>query len=657
MARFVIRRSFWVRALPLHSTEAGATKATVKVADAAARSDCANALLGAQQMPAGGTPEIAPLIFDVRGPLERRRVSPAQIAEVVARTVGRLAEEPDLSRLAKSILDQAIALFGARTAHLCLVGGGHTLHLISARNVPQSILRILARFDSHAPLLTAQAALTLRMQVVSDVDQLAPELVVTRRLLEETGCRSMVSVPLIASGKLLGVLTFALPASYSQEQLSSIEAISSIFAAGLANARTIERLRRFTVQLDALRKASLTMGKSLNLSSVVEAALEEAHAISGARHSALRAVMDAPRKQNAVGDSSGLERWAYRGLSKKEAESFRVFVQSSAPLAASQQGSIRLLDQISDLPGTRNLLAVPIRSHEAVLGTLYLIEEEGGEGFSDEDQTAIELLAQHAGNTIEHAKTYQRVLEEMHERKRAETALRASEKERERLRDEWTSIVAHDLRQPINAINLNSNILGSERVPDSDKKTALGHLKASAHQLHRMVGDLLEASKIEVAQLELRKSELDLAKLVTEVIERHSGESKHRIKMQLDSGVPTISADPGRVEQILGNLISNALKYSYPNTDILVRSELAQNEVVLSVANQGAGLESDDLRNLFQRFRRAKSVKTSGDPSGLGLGLYIVKGLVEAHRGRVWAESSLEGSTRVCFSLPLSAKA
>jgi signal transduction histidine kinase len=172
-----------------------------------------------------------------------------------------------------------------------------------------------------------------------------------------------------------------------------------------------------------------------------------------------------------------------------------------------------------------------------------------------------------------------------------------------------------------------------------------------------MVGDLLEASKIEVAQLELRKSELDLAKLVPEVIERHSGEAKHRIKMQLDSGVPTISADPGRVEQILGNLMSNALKYSYPNTDILVRSELAQDEVVLSVVNQGAGLESDELRNLFQRFRRANNATTSGDPSGLGLGLYIVKGLVEAHRGRVWAESSPGESTRFCFSLPLSAKA
>jgi signal transduction histidine kinase len=285
-----------------------------------------------------------------------------------------------------------------------------------------------------------------------------------------------------------------------------------------------------------------------------------------------------------------------------------------------------------------------------VLGTIYLVDEEGSEAFSDEDQKAVELLAQHAAKTIEHAKAYQQLRQEIRERKRAEAALRASEKERVKLRDEWTSIIAHDLRQPISAMHLNANVLALERTSASEKNRALDHLKASALQLHRMVGDLLEASKIEIAQLELRKSEIDLAKLLPEVIHRHFGDSTNRIKLRL-ARVPAISADPGRIEQILGNLLINAMKYSFANTEILVTLEAGEKELAVCVANQGVGLGAPEIRELFQRFQRAKSAKKARHP-GLGLGLYIVRGLVEAHGGRVWAESVPGKTTRFCFALP-----
>jgi PAS domain S-box-containing protein len=225
--------------------------------------------------------------------------------------------------------------------------------------------------------------------------------------------------------------------------------------------------------------------------------------------------------------------------------------------------------------------------------------------------------------------------------------------ERERLREEWTAVVAHDLRQPIAVLAAATSLLPrlhAGELPPGEAR-AVEHLRSATQRLDRMTSDLLDASRIEARRLRLEVSELDPVKLVAEITERASaglGERELRLNA---SPCPRIRADAARLEQALTNLISNAHKYGAPGTAIEVAVEPAGDEIRLRVTNEGPGLTAEELERLFRRFSRTARAERSHVP-GLGLGLYIARGLVEAHGGRIWAESEEEGHTTFHVALP-----
>ena len=126
------------------------------------------------------------------------------------------------------------------------------------------------------------------------------------------------------------------------------------------------------------------------------------------------------------------------------------------------------------------------------------------------------------------------------------------------------------------------------------------------------------------------------------------------INLRVDPTIPKVNADPIRIEQVFGNLLMNALKYSDPETAVEVQVRLVDDEVRVLVTNGGAGISADELPKLFERFYRSASAR-AGSARGLGLGLYIAKGLMEAQRGRIWGESR-PGQTTFQFALPMMQK-
>lgn len=231
-------------------------------------------------------------------------------------------------------------------------------------------------------------------------------------------------------------------------------------------------------------------------------------------------------------------------------------------------------------------------------------------------------------------------------------------KEFERLREEWTSVVAHDLRQAIGVISLSAQLaqeLEKDALSHDMVTRELGRIRRTTQRLARMVDDLMDVSRIEARRLELVPHEVDLPALVSETVDRLSHllrGSQVRVEQRHITG--PVWADAGRVEQVLGNLISNALKYGELGADILVDLEGQPTEVQVTVSNRGPVIPPDQLRRLFNRFTRAQEAKHSEIP-GLGLGLYICKGLVEAHGGRIWADSD-SSVTRFHFTLPLASE-
>jgi PAS domain S-box-containing protein len=231
-----------------------------------------------------------------------------------------------------------------------------------------------------------------------------------------------------------------------------------------------------------------------------------------------------------------------------------------------------------------------------------------------------------------------------------------AEKELERLREEWSSVVAHDLRQPLGTISLSAELLA--RSTDEAKLLKYAEqIRTAANRLNRMVGDLMDLSRLEASRLELVRQRVDVPALIHAVIERVALQAPDRaFDVRVQGQVPEVDADPDRIAQVMENLLTNAVKYGKRGTKILASVSREGGDAAVAVTNEGHPLTPGELSRLFERFHRTESANLEGI-GGIGLGLYITRSLVEAHGGRITAESTPAGMTTLRFTLPVAAGA
>jgi PAS domain S-box-containing protein len=232
-------------------------------------------------------------------------------------------------------------------------------------------------------------------------------------------------------------------------------------------------------------------------------------------------------------------------------------------------------------------------------------------------------------------------------------------KEVERLKDEFVSLLSHDLRQPVAVIQGRAQFLQwllQKKEASADSLKELGEsldvIIASTRQLNQMIFDLVESSRLESGRLELHCLSVSLPDLVRSVVRRQlQAGDQARVDVEVEDERLMVMVDPERFERVLVNLIGNALKYSPDDERVAIRVRQIDGEASVSVTDRGVGLRSQDIPYVFDRFYRAKS---DWKAEGLGLGLYIARLLVEAHGGRIRAESAgpNQGSTFSC-ALPL----
>ncbi|PTL75652.1 HAMP domain-containing sensor histidine kinase [Vitiosangium sp. GDMCC 1.1324] len=196
--------------------------------------------------------------------------------------------------------------------------------------------------------------------------------------------------------------------------------------------------------------------------------------------------------------------------------------------------------------------------------------------------------------------------------------------------------VAHDLRTPLNALKLSAQILLRAPAPPPPEKVreSLVRISAQLDRLDRMVGDLLEQTRIEAGNLELRLEDTDLRVLVTDVVELHRPSSQqHQLELSVPDRPVPVHGDPTRLTQVLTNLLSNAIKYSPRGGRVRVLLEQAQDEVMISVSDEGVGIPPDEYERIFEPFRRSKG--SSAEIPGIGLGLSVSRRIVRAHGGNI----------------------
>lgn len=227
-------------------------------------------------------------------------------------------------------------------------------------------------------------------------------------------------------------------------------------------------------------------------------------------------------------------------------------------------------------------------------------------------------------------------------------------KEAQELQTTFLSIISHELQTPISIIEGYAGLLGEEDLdlPKEQMRQNLKVIKEESRRLSQMVENLLYASRIQAGGLDLRREAVDLPSLMRRVAQRMGQISKaHAITVNLPPTFPAVTADYERVQEVLTNLIDNAMKYSPRGGPIRIEGEVRSNEVVISVVDSGQGIPPGDRDKVFERFfRRKAGVGTVA--KGTGLGLFICKSIIEAHGGRIWVDSPPGGGSRFRFTLP-----
>ena len=228
--------------------------------------------------------------------------------------------------------------------------------------------------------------------------------------------------------------------------------------------------------------------------------------------------------------------------------------------------------------------------------------------------------------------------------------------EEEKLRNDFLAMVSQELRRPISAIKgaAVTALTDGAIVDRRDSRQLFRIIDDEADRLSRLVSNLMDLTRIEAGALTVTPKSTDLKTLLQEIVSRFTGEKDREVKLDLPIELPPVNCDSARISQVLENLLNNSVKFSPSETPIEVQTECGDSQVIIRIRDYGLGIPRDKLGYLFKKFSRLNEA-ASGELSDTGLGLTISKGIVEAHGGRIWAESRGEGfGSTFSFTLPIT---
>jgi PAS domain S-box-containing protein len=535
------------------------------------------------------------------------KLQAARDRAVVARAATAFASAVSVDALVDAVLGEVRLALGLDLMVLHEVDTKGNLVMLGAYGLPGEIPGDLRCIPLDAPLVTARAACERRMQVFEDLLHGPAELSVTRRLAERLGDRAGVAIPLLVRDEPVGTISCGRHAAhaFSARDIETMAAVAGVVAVGLGNARlhraAEHERRRLEAVIEHLPAAVMFFEPTAGRITVANAAVEK---LVGWR-------VDDETPVTEDGRTCSIRRL-----------DGSPFPPDALPSSRALRGEVVLGEEV-------RIEAADGRSRVALVNAAPVRDARGG-----------------VAGAVVAMQDISRV------------------KELERMREEFISIIAHDLRTPIGVIQNYAHMLqrhtergdratqGDGPGTDGAEVTAVEGIAVSARRLATMVADLLDASRMETHRLALVRETLDLPRLLGALVERIAPLlGDHPVVLEAPGAPREIPADAGRIEQVVTNLLTNAAKFSPAGAEIAVTVEAREEEVLVSVADRGPGIPAAERAAIFDRFYRAPS--TTGDREGFGIGLYIARGLVQAHGGRMWADARPGGGTTVCFTLPV----
>lgn len=467
-------------------------------------------------------------------------------------------------------------------------------------------------------------------------DEVSPQFRSLSRVLIAAGIKTVVGVPLHSRDTNIGfmVLPSASHRNFSTDDCRLLSNIGSQVGIAIESARLYEKSQRLARQMGALFEVGKTISAHLELQPLLSSIAESAGKLLDADQTA---VVFLEEKDGSIKTSV---EWC---------------LHSEKPMALSEMARAKALsdackespEAIIDSHNGSSVILFPIvvsernSSRRFVLGSLCAMRCRGEKiGFNRSDLELLNNLVSQVAVAVENAELYAGIVE-------------ANEKLREaiRLKDELVSMVAHDFRSPLTSIQAFSEML-QDRIEDPEYKRFLGIINRQSKHLASLAADTLTMSRLESGNMPFKFNRFKFNELITSLIEsRAAADASVDLKLELPDEEVEIVGDYGRLYEVMDNLVSNAVKYSPDGAFVRVRMSRIDDCVHVSVIDRGMGISPEDLPKLFQKFSRLDAARQR-QISGTGLGLYICRCIIEAHRGSIWVESTRGEGSAFHFKLP-----
>jgi signal transduction histidine kinase len=340
-----------------------------------------------------------------------------------------------------------------------------------------------------------------------------------------------------------------------------------------------------------------------------------------------------------IDPSSGELRFeASSNLDPQDMEKIVVPMEGSIAGWIATHGEPRVIHDVEDEPShfrnvdstiefkTRNILGIPMRTHKRIIGVVQALNKRNNARFTDFDISILTILASQAAIAIENSRLFQQ--------------------------SDFIAEMVHELRTPLLSLKASTSLLTRPDLPPKKQHDLVNTMQSETDRLITLTSDFLDLAQMETGRTRLDTSEFDLSQLIHESVKIITPQANNQNIQLIVEGQPiTVTADRGKIKQVLLNLLTNAIKYNRPNGQVRVYTSLYRDSIQIAVQDTGYGLSPENQKQIFQRFFRAKS--TSEKTSGTGLGLVITKAIVEAHKGQIWLESQVDKGTTFFFTIPL----
>ena len=347
----------------------------------------------------------------------------------------------------------------------------------------------------------------------------------------------------------------------------------------------------------------------------------------------------------------------------------KMFISKNEPIIVEEVKNTiynkKTKDIIDLLIGLKVDILTPLNVKDKIVGLIALGPKESGDMYNDEDLQVLKTIGAFAAMSIDHALQYEATLDfnvrlrdevekATHELKKANQEL----KKLDAAKSEFISIASHQLRTPLTVIKgyISMMLEGSFGALTPEEADSLDKVYDSNERLIQLVENLLNISRIESGRLQFDYEVMQLEEIVDSVIEELLGNVKKKgLKLNYRKPakpLPKIRIDEEKIRQVVMNLIDNAIKYTKKGS-LTVSLEAVGKKMRFCVSDSGIGINKEYLPNLFKKFSRGKGISVI-HTEGTGLGLYVAREMVEAHKGKIWAESKGEGmGSKFCFELPV----